>query len=341
MARQLIEALRLSGHDVQVASRLRVFLPDPNPASFATTNVRAEAEVERLQSEWRLSGAPQLWFCYHPYYKAPDLLGPALCRTARIPYVTAEASWSERRGGGAWSVTQELVADAVGLAHVNICFTARDRIGLLQALPSARVGMLPPFIDTSHYEALVPIDNSMRLVTVAMMRSGDKFDSYRMLSAALALILDLPWTLTVLGGGKQQPDVEALFAEFPPQRIDWLGEVDPERVAEILCRGGIFVWPGCGEAYGLSYLEAQAAGLPVVAQNTAGVPEVVRHGMTGLLTPASDVHSFAKAVRRLLIAKGERAAMAAAARRFVLEDRSLGGAARHLDKLLPEAMGAV
>ncbi len=341
MARQLIDALRLSGHEVQLASSLRTFLPDSDPGSFAAAKVRAEAEIDRLRSEWRLSGAPHLWFCYHPYYKAPDLLGPTLCRAARIPYVTAEASWSERRGEGAWSVTQELVADAIGLAKVNICFTARDRIGLHQALPLARVAMLPPFIDTSHYEALVPIDNSMRLVTVAMMRSGDKFDSYRMLSAALAMILDLPWTLSVVGGGKRQPDVEALFAEFPPRRIDWLGEVDPERVPEILCRSGIFVWPGCGEAYGLSYLEAQAAGLPVVAQNTAGVPEVVRHGMTGLLTPAGDVHSFAEAVRRLLLAKGERAAMAVAARRFVLSDRSLGGAARHLDKLLPEAMGAV
>ena len=37
---------------------------------------------------------PDLWFCYHPYSKAPDLIGPRLSRLFGLAYVTAEASYS-------------------------------------------------------------------------------------------------------------------------------------------------------------------------------------------------------------------------------------------------------
>jgi glycosyltransferase involved in cell wall biosynthesis len=72
----------------------------------------------------------------------------------------------------------------------------------------------------------------------------------------------------------------------------------------------------------------------VVAQHIAGVPEVVRDGQTGFLTPPGDVAAFAAAIARLLAHNDERTIMAAEARRFVLEERSLGGAAVRLAELL-------
>ena len=98
----------------------------------------------------------------------------------------------------------------------------------------------------------------------------------------------------------------------------------------ILAGGSIYVWPGTGEAYGLAYLEAQAAGLPVVAQAVAGVPEVVRDGATGLLTPAGDIPAYAAAVRRLLADRDLRREMGVEARRFVLAERSLSTASARL-----------
>ncbi|TIN71306.1 MAG: glycosyltransferase, partial [Mesorhizobium sp.] len=74
--------------------------------------------------------------------------------------------------------------------------------------------------------------------------------------------------------------------------------------------------------------------LPVVAQDIAGVPEVVRDGQTGFLTPPGDVAAFASAIERLLARDDERTIMAAEARRFVPEERSLGGAAARLAGLI-------
>ena len=107
----------------------------------------------------------------------------------------------------------------------------------------------------------------------------------------------------------------------------------------MLARGGVYVWPGCGEAYGLAYLEAQAAGLPVVAQHTAGVPEVVRDGQTGILSPAGDIAAFAAAIARLLTDDAERKAMGAASRRFVVQERSIDAASVRLDAMVLKAIG--
>ena len=119
--------------------------------------------------------------------------------------------------------------------------------------------------------------------------------------------------------GRAGSEVESLFTVLPRKQIDWLGELPPEEVPAILSQGDLYVWPGFGEAYGLAYLEAQASGLPVVAQAVAGVPEVVRNGETGLLTQPGDMPAYADAVRHLLVDGHLRETMGAQARRFVLE----------------------
>jgi glycosyltransferase involved in cell wall biosynthesis len=100
----------------------------------------------------------------------------------------------------------------------------------------------------------------------------------------------------------------------------------------------LYVWPAVREAYGLAMLEAQAAGLPVVAGREGGVAEVVQHGVTGLLTPPRDVQAFARAVEALLADPDRRLVMAGAAWRFVAGQRSLEQAATALDGALHDAM---
>ncbi|MES0008781.1 glycosyltransferase family 4 protein [Mesorhizobium sp. M0062] len=334
MARMLVRALQHGGHSVELASELRFYLRQPEPKSFDALMIEARDEAARLTRLWDRDGKPDLWFSYHPYYKAPDLIGPELALAFAVPYVTAEASYSERRNAGSWADSQALVARAIEQAALNICFTQRDRQGLADAVPHAALGMLSPFIDTSAFHEMPVLDYPTRLVTVAMMRPGDKVLSYRMLAQALGLIGHLPWTLSVVGDGPARDEVKAQFAGLPADRIEWLGAIEPVAVPDVLYSGGIYVWPGYGEAYGIAYLEAQAAGLPVVAQDVAGVPEVVRHGQTGLLTPPGDVAAFASAIARLLANNDERTIMAAEARRFVLEERSLGAAKARLAELL-------
>ena len=334
MARLLIKALERAGNEVSVVSELRSFATKSGPEHYAAIAHQADMEISRLTARWEKGGKPDLWLSYHPYYKAPDFIGPSMAKVLAIPYVTAEASYSARRNVDAWSDTQVLVAGAVRSASLNICFTRRDRDGLASIVPDARFAMLSPFIDTT---AFIAAPDSPRLVVVAMMRPGDKLASYGMLARALERLDDRPWTLSVVGDGPCRAEAIEEFAGLPAKRIEWLGKKEPDEIPGFLAGGGIYVWPGCGEAYGLAYLEAQAAGLPVVAQETAGVPEVVRDGETGILTAPGNIDAYASAVARLLADDEERQAMSRAARRFVLEERSLDAAASRLDGILPMA----
>lgn len=339
MARMLVAALRAGGHEVAVVSDLRSFMAKPSPEDFSRLEQAAEAERLRLSNIWQSEGAPELWFCYHPYYKAPDLLGPRLAHAFSIPYVTAEASYSARRNEGVRAAAQRHVLVAIEQAAVNICLTRRDEAGLLEASPGCRHALLPPFIDTTPFSARRQrTDDGCRMVAVAMMRSGDKMDSYRMLAQSLERIADIAWTLTVVGDGPCRDEVRQAFGTLPEGRLEWLGEKKPADLPDILAGCDLYVWPGCGEAYGLAYLEAQAVGLPVVAQNTAGVPEVVKHGETGLLTPDGDVYAYAAAMRTLIEDPLRRARLGDAARMFIHEDRSFPSATERLRTIFNDVL---
>jgi len=75
----------------------------------------------------------------------------------------------------------------------------------------------------------------------------------------------------------------------------------------------LFAFPGIRESLGMVYLEAQAAGLPVVAFDNGGIPEVMRQGETGILTPFLDVSAYRAAVVSLLDDADRRRAMGRAA----------------------------
>ncbi|MBO9109683.1 MULTISPECIES: glycosyltransferase family 4 protein [Agrobacterium] len=338
MARLLMQAMAMGGHDVSVASELRSFLKQADDPARSLLADAATHEIETITERWQREGAPDLWFCYHPYYKAPDLLGPEISRRFGIAYVTAEASYSPKRNGMGWQAVQNELLAALNAAAINICFTVRDRDGLVRASPALRSAMLAPFIDASNFLEIAPRPTPGKLITVAMMRAGDKFDSYRALREALALLpQDLNWTLDIIGDGPERAAVQAMFSSFPDRRLVWHGEKNANEIAELLSKASVYVWPGHGEAYGLAYLEAQAAGLPVIAEAVAGVPEVVKSGTTGLLTPENDTAAYAGAIETLLGDDKRREELASAARQFVKNERSLENAARELNDILLRA----
>lgn len=341
MARLLVQCLEEAGHQVTVISELRAFLNDSNDApGWAALQTSAAKELERITHLWATHGRADVWFCYHSYYKAPDLIGPDLTTQFGIPYVTCETSYSSRRNIGIWADMQARALSAVNHAALNLCLTERDRLGLLAAAPDAKLVRFPPFIESKPFDAK-PAPRAGHLVCAAMMRKGDKFESYERLAATLSLLPhDRDWHLSVAGDGPIKREVHALFADFPPSRITWLGQLDRAQIASLFATGEVYVWPGCGEAYGLAYLEAQAAGLPVVAQAVAGVPEVVVDGVTGILTATGDDAASAAAIMRLLDDAVLQRRMGQAARSHVVANHSFDGAVQKLNDLLQDVMGA-
>jgi glycosyltransferase involved in cell wall biosynthesis len=341
MARQLVAALESLGHTVEPIVAPKAYCRDADPARFASLVHDAAGLRETLLAGYRAGRPrPDLWFTYHNYYRSPDVLGPEITAALGIPYVTAEASDSARRATGEWAAHTAIVRQGLAAGDVHFCFTDRDRQGLL---PWENAGTallaLPPFVAIDPDQApRTDRSGPPRLVTVAMMRDGAKLKSYLTLARILDRCRDEDWSLSIIGDGPCRAGIGAAFAGLPAGRITWHGQLDREATQAELARRDIFLWPGIGEAYGLVYLEAQAAGLPVVAFDSGGVSETVKAGETALLAPEYDEAALAAALTRLLRDKALRADMGAAARRFILTERTIARAAERLAEGLALAL---
>jgi glycosyltransferase involved in cell wall biosynthesis len=96
-----------------------------------------------------------------------------------------------------------------------------------------------------------------------------------------------------------------------------------EDLAQVMAGWDIFALPSLDEGFGFAALEAMAAGLPVVATNVGGLPELVVDGQTGWLVPARDPAMLADCLRRLIADAEKREAMGAAGRERARKQFSL------------------
>jgi len=121
-----------------------------------------------------------------------------------------------------------------------------------------------------------------------------------------------PARLTVVGTGPELPRLERRARELGlGERAVFLGHVPFERLASEYRRASVFCLPSRQEGFGIVFLEAMAAGLPIVAARAAAVPELVVDGDSGILVPPGDPEALAAALGRLLGDPSERERLAA------------------------------
>ncbi|MBL0932332.1 MAG: glycosyltransferase family 4 protein [Alphaproteobacteria bacterium] len=335
VARLLIDALRMAGHDVDIASRLRSFDRKGDMARQARIARIGARMADRLLHCYRAHGnAPALWLTYHLYYKAPDHLGPRVARALSIPYVAVEASIANKRANGPWDIGHRACIDALRAADAIVTLNARDDAALDKYLrPDCRRVALAPFLDPSVYRATRGAASTLRLLAVGMLRHGDKQRSYEILAAALTKLGARNWRLAIAGDGPARADIEKLFAPFG-DRVTFLGLRDEAALAQDYANADIFVWPAVNEAFCMALLEAQASGLPAIAGNFGGVGSILADGKTGFLTAPGDADDFAAKLAALLDDPDLRKSMGDAARLKAEREHGLDGASATLDALV-------
>lgn len=132
-------------------------------------------------------------------------------------------------------------------------------------------------------------------------------------------------TLTVAGDGPLREGLakEAAQAGIP---ATWLGVQTPEQVRGLMQRASVLCGPSIADARGnaeglpITFLEAQACGLPVIASTSGGTGEGIVHGSTGFLFEPGNEASLAGHLRTLLGDRAMRERMGVAARAMI-EDR--------------------
>lgn len=337
MARGLISVLQTLGHEVTQLCRLRSFDSKGDARRQSRLRQLGDEAVKRV---CRSVNPLELIFTYHCYHKAPDWLGPALAKRWRCPYVIAEASIANKQAGGPWDIGHQAVIDAVGRADHVLALTQLDARALADYVASSdRLGLLRPFIELPPKPPSRPATTSPRLLTVAMMREDVKLQSYQLLAQALTSIATVDWTLDIVGAGPAEACIRDAFKPLGG-RVRFHGVMQPNELAHHYRAADLFVWPGLREAYGMVYLEAQAYGLPVVAIENSGVPEVVIDGQTGLLSPTNDPRTFGQCGLRLILNQKLRHLLSSQARAHVEQRHSFEQASSTIARMLARVGGS-
>jgi N-acetyl-alpha-D-glucosaminyl L-malate synthase BshA len=119
---------------------------------------------------------------------------------------------------------------------------------------------------------------------------------------------EIPAVLVLVGDGPERPEAESLVEQLGLQdHVMFLGKLNV--VVDVLQACDLFLLPSTSESFGLGALEAMACGLPVVASNVGGLPEVVTDGETGALHDPDDLEGMARSAISLLADDERRAAV--------------------------------
>ncbi len=349
IAKLLLQALERGGHTPTLATRFRSYEGRGDAARQRRLKSVGERLGQRLIARLRRvekAERPRLWVTYHLYHKAPDWIGPPVSRALGIPYVVIEGTVAPKQRIGPWREGFVAATEAIVNADLVIAINSSD-IPCVRAVLKGpeRLVQLKPFIDLSLFNGTgvggigrarlafeLGISSTLPwLVTVAMMRPGNKLESFRLLAKALRANQETPWHLLVVGDGGARAQVQAAFSCVNSARVTFLGLRPRREIAALLGASDLFLWPAVAEPLGMAMLEAQAAGLAVVAGDSGGVSDIVRHGETGLLAPPGNVEAFASLVDTLLKDGGLRRILGVRARARAKTTHSLDAAASALD----------
>ncbi|MBU1139945.1 MAG: glycosyltransferase family 4 protein [Proteobacteria bacterium] len=342
IATGLYDFLVARGHQVMIASNLRSRWIYWKPWLFPRIIKEFITTASRIRDF-----SPDLWLTYHSYYKAPDLLGPSLCQRFNLPYCIFQGIYSSKqrrslRGFPGFFLNRRALLQAVQL------FTNRlqDQKNLLRLLPEDRLSYIGPGIFPEQFSYAEEAKALMRrqwqtgnepvLLSAAMFRPDVKTRGLLWLITALGKLADqgIPFKLVIAGDGSERQAIVTLAQKLLPDRVLFVGRLKRKEMFRFYSGGDLFVFPGIRESLGMVFLEAQSCGLPVVAFDNGGIPEVVVQRETALLTAPFDEDAFIDAVRTLLLNPSIRKEMGNAAATYVRTHHDLHNNYLKLEQIL-------
>lgn len=101
--------------------------------------------------------------------------------------------------------------------------------------------------------------------------------------------------------------------------VKFLGEISPDSIPEYLAEASIFVRPSLSEGLGSAFLEAMAAGLPVIGTSVGGIPDFLKNGETGLFCKVADPEDLADKIIKILKDEPLRERITANAKKLIAE----------------------
>jgi glycosyltransferase involved in cell wall biosynthesis len=341
-ATEIVDYLVRQGHEVIQASTLRCRWIYWKPWLWP----KLRLERGRMLRQFQHNGV-DIWFTYHTYYKAPDLLGPRVAKTLSIPYVIFQGIYSTKRRRD-WKTRPGFYLNRRSLCAARHIFTNKklDLLNLKRLIPENKITYIAPGLlpDNFNFDprARAEIRKTLKLgddpmvFSAAMFRRDVKTEGLTWVIQTCGELYRRghPLWLVIAGDGREKEKLKHLADKHLPLRVRFVGRIARGDMHRYYSAGDLFVFPGIRESLGMVFLEAQACGLPVVAFDNAGVPEAVKGGVTGLLVPVFDAKAFEGAIARLLNDAQLRRRMGRAAQSYIRQKHDLNRNYLQMDHIL-------
>ena len=227
-----------------------------------------------------------LWSSHRVAALVPHLFGATAFLELAAPL--ASAVWMAERPLG--RIYRHVPFEAISES------TRDDLVG--RGIPRGNIEVIHPGIDTTTYTPLAG-SRSPRPLFVYLGRLK-KYKGVHHVIRAFAALKCADATLEIAGAGDYRPGLEALARSLDlGARVRFLGRISEAEKLALLRRAWGLVFASPKEGWGITNLEAAACATPVVASNSPGIRESVRHGETGFLIPHGDIAATAAAMDRL------------------------------------------
>ena len=320
---QMAEELRERGHDVCPVGpidgsgwlaeefRQRGFVPE----TFSNTTMFDWKCVQGLSEVFRRRRIDLV----HSHEFGMAVYGAAACLASRIPHVITMhggkyyATKTRRRLALRWALRRSRATAAVSRATArHLEQSLRIRTGEINVVYNGI--RFTPGARPNVRRELALADDELLIVAIGNLYP---VKGHRVLIEALAELARRDsaarWRLAIAGRGEEEEALRRSADEGGIRdRVHFLGfRVD---VPDILAAADIYAMPSLSEGHPLALLEAMFAGVPIVASNVGGIPEVVSDAEHALLVPSQSARPLADAVNALLLDPELRRRLAAVAR---------------------------
>lgn len=147
------------------------------------------------------------------------------------------------------------------------------------------------------YRKLIAPNNEKILIHTSNFRKVKRVQD--VLEIYLNVKKQIPCKLIMVGDGPERTNLEKFVRENQlTQCVIFMGK--QEKVEDILAISDVFLMPSESESFGLAALEAMACGVPVVASNAGGLPEIVHQDFNGFMADVGDIQKMSEFVISLL-----------------------------------------
>jgi glycosyltransferase involved in cell wall biosynthesis len=230
---------------------------------------------------------------YTPLWRPPRAV-------ALVPHLFGATAFNELPvpvAAAVWLAERPLGRIYRSVPFQAISESTRDDL-VARGIPRAAIRVIYPGIDARAYTPDPAFRSPVPLF--AYLGRLKRYKGVHFVIQAFARLSHPTAVLEIAGAGDYRPALERLASSLDLQdRVRFLGRIPEAEKLALLRRAWGLVFASPKEGWGITNLEAAACGTPVVASDSPGIRESVRHGDTGFLVPHGDVSAMADAMRAL------------------------------------------